>query len=224
MSNLVLYSARACPYAHRTRLVLAEKGLSFELVEIDLANKPAWFSGVSLYGKVPALEHDGQRIVESAVINEYVDETFPEPPLLPRLPAPRAIARIWIDFANTRLAVSYANVLWGATDAARASAKLELAAALERLEREALPQLSGGGPYFLGSQPSLLDFTFYPWFERLPALEQHGGFVAPPLPRLEHWREAVASRASVQAIANPVSFYVERYRNYRRPVPSAKAS
>src|SRR5262245_9877371 len=105
MSNLVLYSARACPYAHRTRLVLAEKGLSFELVEIDLANKPAWFNSVSLYGKVPALEHDGQRIVESAVINEYVDETFPEPPLLPRLPAPRAIARIWIDFANTRLAV-----------------------------------------------------------------------------------------------------------------------
>src|SRR4051812_41465979 len=160
MSKLTLYSARACPFAHRSRLVLAEKGVAFELVEIDLANKPAWFSNVSLYGKVPALEHAGHRIVESAVINEYIEETFPEPRLLPREPASRALARIWIDFANTRLAVAYAKILFAATEAERESAKGELSAALERLEHEALGKLSGTGPFWLGAEPSLVDFTF----------------------------------------------------------------
>ena len=224
MSDIKLYSARACPFAHRTRLVLAEKGISFELVEIDLANKPAWFSDVSLYGKVPALEHDGQRIVESAVINEYIDETFPEPRLLPREPARRALARIWIDCATTRLAVAYAKVLLGATEQDREAGKAELSAALERAEREAIVQLSGTGPYFLGAEPSLVDFTFYPWFERLPALEQHAGFQAPALERLGRWSEVLRARPSVREIENPSSFYVERYRNYRRPAPAASES
>jgi glutathione S-transferase len=221
MSEVTLYSARACPFAHRSRLVLAEKNVPFKLVEIDLTNEPAWFGEVSLYGKVPALEHDGQRIVESAVINEYIEETFAEPPLLPRDPARRAQARIWIDFANTRLAAAYGKVLWGATEAEREAAKGELAAVLERAERDGLVPLSGAGPYWLGAVPGLVDFAFYPWFERLPALEQFTGFRVPQsLARLQRWRDAVQARASVAAIENPVSFYVERYRNYRRPEPS----
>jgi glutathione S-transferase len=230
MSKLTLYSARACPFAHRSRLVLAEKGVPFELVEIDLANKPAWFGNVSLYGKVPALEHAGQRIVESAIINEYIEESFPEPQLLPAEPAPRALARIWIDFANTRLAAAYTKVLFGSSEAEREAAKTELGAALERLEHEALAKPSGTGPYWLGEQPSLVDFTFYPWFERLPALEQHSGFQLPSsLERLQRWREAVRARPSVRAIENPVNFYLDRYRSYQRQPaseaqPRAKAS
>lgn len=222
MSEVTLYSARACPFAHRSRLVLAEKNVPFKLVEIDLSNKPEWFGQVSLYGKVPALEHAGQRLVESAVINEYIEETFAEPPLLPRDPARRALARIWIDFANTRLAPAHGKVLWGATEAEREAAKVELGAALERAERDGLATLSGAGPYWLGAVPSLVDFTFYPWFERLPALEQFAGFRLPrSLQRLQRWREAVQARASVRAIENPVQFYVERYRNYRRPDANA---
>src|SRR6188768_872213 len=70
MAELTLYSARACPFAHRTRLVLAEKRLDFELVEIDLRQKPAWFSTISNYGKVPALKHHEHRIADSAIVNE----------------------------------------------------------------------------------------------------------------------------------------------------------
>ena len=224
MSEIKLYSARACPFAHRTRLVLGEKRLKFELIEIDLANKPAWYKDVSLYGKVPAIEHAGQRIVESAVINEYIEEVFPEPRLLPRQPAQRAQARIWIDFANTRLAVAYVKVLLGATEADRQAGQTELAAALELAEREGLAKLSGDGPYWLGAEPSLVDFTYYPWFERLPALLEHTGFALPnSLDRLLRWRDSVRARASVQAIENPPSFYVERYRSYQRPPPAASS-
>jgi glutathione S-transferase len=225
MSDLKLYSARACPFAHRSRLVLGEKGLKFELIEIDLANKPTWFSNVSLYGKVPALEHAGQRIVESAIVNEYLEEVFPAPPLLPRDPAQRALARIWIDFANTRFAAAFTKVLWGVTDAERDTARSDLTAAFDLIEKEALAKLSGTGPYWLGTEPSLVDFTFYPWFERLPALQQLADLSLPRgLERLERWREAVAARPAVKDIENPASFYLERYRSYKRPAATSSAS
>lgn len=220
MSEIKLYSARACPFAHRTRLVLAEKKLAFELVEIDLANKPAWYGGVSLYGKVPALEHAGQRIVESAIINEYLEEVFPEPRLLPSEPAQRALARIWIDFANTRLAPAFTQVLRGATPHDRDAARRDLGAALDLIEREALGKLSGSGPYWFGASPTLVDFTFYPWFERFHALEQHSGFEVPRvLERVHRFWKAVAARESVTAIQNSTDFYLERYRSYQPAVP-----
>jgi glutathione S-transferase len=220
MTDIKLYSARACPFAHRARLVLAEKRISFELVEIDLANKPAWYGGVSLYGKVPALEHAGHRIVESAVINEYLEEVFPEPRLLPQQAGKRAQARIWIDFANTRLAPAFARLLWGSAPADRETGKAELLAALELIEREGLGKLSGAGPYWFGEQPTLVDFTFYPWFERLRALEQHTGFETPRgLERVFRFWQAVAQRESVKAIENTTEFYLERYRAHK-PAPA----
>jgi glutathione S-transferase len=218
MSNLRLYSARACPFAHRTRLVLAHKGVPFELVEIDLQNKPIWFSQVSLYAKVPALEHDGHRIVESAIINEYVDEVFPDPPTLPKDPALRASSRIWIDFANTRLAPAFGKLLRGQTEAEREEGRREFAEALTRVDGEGISKVSPEGPFWLGAAPSLLDFTFYPWFERLPALGHYFHFAIPKnLTRLLRWRDAVESLPVVRAIANPIEFYVERYRAYVAP-------
>jgi glutathione S-transferase len=190
----------------------------FELIEIDLQNKPAWFSQVSLYAKVPALEHDGQRIVESAIINEYIDEVFPEPPSLPKDAAQRALSRIWIDFANTRLAPAFGKLLRGQTQPEREEGRRELSEALTRIDGEGLPKLSPEGPFWLGAAPSLLDFTFYPWFERLPALGHYLDFAIPQnLNRLLRWREAVESLPVVRAIANPVEFYVERYRAYVAP-------
>jgi glutathione S-transferase len=224
MSEIKLYSARACPFAHRTRLVLGEKKLAFELIEIDLANKPAWYGGVSLYGKVPALEHAGQRIVESAIINEYLEEVFREPRLLPSDPGQRALARIWIDFANTRLAPAFTQVLRGATAHDREAAKRDLGAALELIEREALAKLSGSGPYWFGATPTLVDLTFYPWFERLRALERHTGFDVPrALERVHRFWKAVAARESVTAIENSTDFYLERYRAYQPILPAASS-
>jgi glutathione S-transferase len=222
MSDIRLYSARACPFAHRTRLVLAEKNQPFELVEIDLSNKPAWFGSVSLYTKVPALEHAGHHLVESAVVNEYIDEVFAEPRLLPQAPAERAIARIWIDYANTRLAPAFGKVLRGASEVEREAGRRELADALRFIEREALAKLSSEGPYWFGKDVSLVDLTFYPWFERLPALQQHSGFALPSeLSRVLRWHDAVQARPSVRAIANTTQFYLERYRSYGATPQSA---
>lgn len=113
MSTVQLYFAKASTFSQRTRVVLVEKGIDFSATEIDLQNKPDGYTQISRYGKVPAIKHGDIEIYESAIINEYLDEVFPEPPLLPRDPGAKAIARIWIDYANTRFVPAFNKLLRG---------------------------------------------------------------------------------------------------------------
>jgi glutathione S-transferase len=223
MSKLTLYSARACPYAHRTRLVLAEKRLRFDTVELDLRNKPAWFQSVSGYGKVPALDHDGQRIWESAVINEYLEEVFKEPPLLPADAHQRARARIWIDYANTRFVPAFAALLRAPHESASHKAAAELTSVLRYLETEGFAKAELPGPFFFGEELSLVDFTFFPWFERWEALQHFRGLAIPSeLRRLHAFHGAVRSLDTVKEQASPTSFYIERYAQYTGQRASAQ--
>ena len=211
-TEIEIYSAALCPFAHRSRLTLREKNVSFKLIEIDLQNKPANFLEISPYGKVPVLKHGENRVWESTIINEYLDETFPEPPLLPKELIQRAHARIWINFADTRLFATSGKLLYG-SDAQQYPVLLkELADNLLFIEQQALQKVSDSCPYWLGSEISLVDFTYYPWFEQLNVLEHFRGFRLPEgLNRLQQWRVAVANRESVKSIANPPEFYLEHY-------------
>jgi glutathione S-transferase len=212
MSEIEIYSAALCPFAHRSRLTLLEKKIPFELIEIDLQNKPANFLEISPYGKVPVLKHRDHRVWESAVINEYLEEIFPEPPLLPKAPIQRAQARIWINFADTRLFVATGKLLYGSPDPQQqAEVAKDVIEYLQLVEAE-LQAMSEDGPYWLGAELSLVDLTYYPWFEQLAVLERFRGFQLPSgLERLKKWREAVANRESVRAIAKPAEFYIEQY-------------
>ena len=100
MSDIKIYSFDKCPYAQRSRMALIEKQLAFELIEIDVYNKPDWFLEISPYGKVPVLVDGGKTIYESAIINEYLEEKYPEVPLMPKDYFERARARIWIDYGS----------------------------------------------------------------------------------------------------------------------------
>ena len=85
---MILYDAARCPYCARVRIVLAEKGLGYEPVEIDLSDRPAWLYEKNPRGKVPVLEEAGGLVLpESTVIMEYLEERFPEPALWPADPA-----------------------------------------------------------------------------------------------------------------------------------------
>jgi glutathione S-transferase len=212
LARLELYGSAVCPFAHRSRLALAEKRIPYELIEIDLQNKPAGFSEISPYGKVPVVRDGAHRIWESAIINEYLDEAFPEPALLPRDPARRADARIWINFADARLFALTAKLLYGCERRERPLLIGQIAAELQVIENEALAKRLDDGPYWLGGDISLVDLTFYPWFEQLVVLERFRDFQLPTgLNRLRQWREAVALRPSVQSVARSPDFYLERY-------------
>jgi glutathione S-transferase len=88
-----LYDAAACPYCARARIALAEKGIVYETIEIDLRNRPAWLHDLNASGRVPVLD-DGFVLPESAVIMEYLEERYPRPALLPEDLAARAQARL----------------------------------------------------------------------------------------------------------------------------------
>lgn len=219
MTKVTIYSAVVCPFAHRSRLALLEKGVDFDLVEIDLQNKPAGFTDISPYGKVPAIKHGEHRVWESAIINEYLEEAFPNPSLLPKEPILRAQARIWIDFANTRFVPAYSSLLRSSDSEQQKAAAVELQNHLRFIENEALAKLSGDGPYWFGDSISLVDLTYYPWFERWVTVEEYRNFPIPvELTRLQRWRQVVSQRESVVAIANSKEFYLQRYARFA-PTP-----
>lgn len=93
---MVLYSGTTCPFSHRCRFVLFEKGMDFEIRDVDLYNKPEDIGVMNPYGQVPILVERDLILYESNIINEYIDERFPHPQLMPADPVMRARARLFL--------------------------------------------------------------------------------------------------------------------------------
>ena len=91
-----LYSGTTCPFSHRCRIVLFEKGMDFEIKDVDLFNKPEDINVMNPYGQVPILVERDLVLYESNIINEYIDERFPHPQLMPPDPVMRARARLFL--------------------------------------------------------------------------------------------------------------------------------
>jgi glutathione S-transferase len=212
MSSLQLYYTKGSTFSQRTRAVLQEKGIDYTPIEIDLQHKPEGFTQISRYGKVPVIKHGEVEIYESAIINEYLEEVFPEPALLPHDPSAKAVARIWVDYANTRLVPAFNKLLRGKDTQEQEQGRREFLESLLYIEKEGLGKLSGNGPYWLGENFSLVDISFYPWFERLPVLEKFRNFTLPTeTPKVQQWWENLRQRESIRAVANPTEFYIERF-------------
>lgn len=188
---ITLYNAARCPYAARARIVLAEKGIEFEVVEIDLSDRPAWLYEKNPAGRVPVIEEDGWVLPESVVIMEFLEERYPEPRLLPPDPADRAAARLLIfrdhDFTDPYYAFRRGE----------GGAREELDAALGRFGA-----LLAERPYLGGMEYGLADIAFVPWFLRARDMlgVELDGFpaVGDWLVRLEE-RPAIAAEAGIVA-------------------------
>jgi glutathione S-transferase len=101
-----LYDFLSCPYGQKVRIVLAEKALTYDLVNVDLTqheNRKPDFQRLNPLGRVPVLVDDETVVYDSTIINEYLDDEYPEPPLLPPIgsSAMRSRARLFEDFADT---------------------------------------------------------------------------------------------------------------------------
>ena len=88
-----LYSGTTCPFSHRCRIVLYEKGMDFQVIDVDLFNKPEDIAVINPYNRVPVLVERDLILYEPNIINEYIDERFPHPQLMPPDPQTRAKAR-----------------------------------------------------------------------------------------------------------------------------------
>jgi glutathione S-transferase len=194
MSKLTLISHELCPFVQRAAIALTEKGVAFERITVDLANKPDWFLRISPLGKVPLLKVGDVAIFESAVILEYLEETQPNP-LHPADALQRAEHRAWMEFGSTILMD-----LWNfytATDEAAFLAKAkQLTEKFARLE-----QRLGEGPYFDGARFSLVDAVFGPVFRYFDTFDRIADFgMLADKPRLAAWRHALAQRPSVASV------------------------
>jgi glutathione S-transferase len=193
---LTLVSHHLCPYVQRAVISLTEKGVAFERIYVDLANKPDWFLSISPLGKTPVLKVGDHAIFESAVILEYLEETQPKP-LHPADPLARAQHRAWVEFGSSVL-----NDIWAfyvAPDAAAFEAK---AAALSAKFDQIEGRLSVG-PYFDGEQFSLVDAVFGPVFRYFDVFDRIGDFnVVATKPRVAAWRSALALRPSIKDAVN----------------------
>ncbi|WP_158639044.1 glutathione S-transferase family protein [Elioraea rosea] len=210
MSAIKLYTSPLCPYAQRVKLALSEKGLLVDEISVDPRKKPDWFLTISPGGRTPLLVHNGVHISESAVINEYVEEVFPEQPLLPKAPEQRALARVWISFADWRIYEPTHRLLLCRNPNEQDRLAKEIASALLFLEKHALA--AHNGPYLLGDEFSLADISLFAWFEQVAVPERFRQFRLPtPCERISAWRVAVARRSSVKSVMKHPDYYLQGY-------------
>jgi glutathione S-transferase len=181
---MILYDAARCPYCARVRIVLAEKGLPYEPIEIDLSDRPAWLYAKNPSGRVPVLEEDGGLVLpESQVIMEYLEERFPEPQLWPADPAERALGRLWLDRFQVRLGGDYYALRRG--EPSDLDARLaELDAALE------------AQPFLTGREYGLADIGYVPWILRA---RSNLGVDLEPYESLSAWLDRLSERPAIAA-------------------------
>ncbi|MDW6026596.1 glutathione S-transferase family protein [Mesorhizobium sp. BAC0120] len=206
LSKPILYGADYSVYVRIARLVLVEKQVDYELVPVDVfaeGGPPAQYLERQPFGRIPAFEHDGFRIYETAAITRYVDEAFPGPTLQPAEPCPRALMNQILGIVDS---YAYRTLVWdlyvetvskprdgGKTDEARVARALPVAetclAELARLKRH--------GEWLLGDAVTLADLYLAPvfgYFEKAamaaPMLARH--------PALAAWWERVKGRESIR--------------------------
>jgi len=198
---IVLYDYPDCPYSQKVRVVLAEKDLEFERKLVDLRKgeqRTAEFLKLNPYGKVPVLVDDDVVVYDSTIINEYLDEEYPNPPLMPEDSAGRAVTRMLEDLADT-LFIPRADIVVAELykpEAERDNEKLrkyqgEMGRVLARLESQL-----DGHEYLVGDF-SIADVAFVP---RLMILPQLGVEVDARLQNVAAWIGRLRERPSVRTL------------------------
>ncbi|BAZ94912.1 glutathione S-transferase [Thiohalobacter thiocyanaticus] len=161
-SVMTLFSSANCPYSHRARIVLAEKGITVEVVNVDLDNLPEDLIDLNPYQTVPTLVDRELVLYDSHVIMEYLDERFPHPPLMPVDPVSRAKARL----AMYRIDQDWYGLLRDIdTKGEKAAAK---ARKMLRDSIASSAEVFAAMPFFLSEEFSLIDCYVAPLLWRLP--------------------------------------------------------
>jgi RNA polymerase-associated protein len=149
---MTLYSGTTCPFSQRCRIVLFEKGMDFQIIDVDLFNKPEDLAVMNPYNRTPVLVERDLILYESNIINEYIDDRFPHPQLMPADPVMRARARLFL--------FRFENELFSNVDAIESGTQKQADKARQVI-RDNLTQIAPvfvKQKYMLGEEFSMLDF------------------------------------------------------------------
>ncbi len=191
---MTLYSGSTDPYSHRCRIVLFEKDMDFEVIDVDMHNKPEEIASISPSGKMPVLVERDLILTESNIINEYIDERFPHPQLMPPDPVMRARARL-VLFNFEHDLFSHVNTLEHSLSKASDKARQEIRDSLSQLTPILTKQ-----KYLMNDEFSMLDVAIAPLLWRL----EHYGIELPKVaaPVLKY-RERLFSRPAFISALTP---------------------
>ncbi|MCC5862727.1 MAG: glutathione S-transferase N-terminal domain-containing protein [Gammaproteobacteria bacterium] len=187
---MTLYSSSICPWSHRTRLVLREKGIGMDIVYVDADNLPEDLLDLNPYNTVPTLVDRELVLYDSRVIIEYLDERFPHPPLMPVDPVTRAQFRLAL-FRIEKDWYGLAEDIEQASDGRKAGRARKILT--ESIVSSA--EIFAAKPFFLSDEFSLVDCTIAPILWRLPA---YGVELPPKLKPIHRYMDTVFSRPSFQ--------------------------
>ncbi len=165
-SVMTLYHGTLDAYSHRVRIVLAEKGVNYDPIEIDEENFPDALLEINPYSSVPTLVDRDLYLHESEIIMEYLDERFPHPPLMPVLPVAKARSRLMLYRVNRDLYNLMNKVLNKGESPDREKARRAL-----RDTIVSIAPLFDKQPYFLSDEFTLVDCSIAPLLWRLPQME-----------------------------------------------------
>ena len=184
---MILYSGTTCPFSHRCRIVLYEKGMDFQINDVDLHGKKNELSVMNPYNRTPVLVERDLILYESNIINEYIDDRFPHPQLMPADPISKSRARLFL-FRFENEIFSNIDFLEKGTDKQNSNAKISV--------RDSLLQIApvfSKQNYILGDEFTILDVTLAPLLWRL----DHYGIKLPKsaVPLLKY-AERIFSRTS----------------------------
>ena len=198
-----LYDFLPCPFGQKVRIVLAEKGLSYELIEVDLTQgeqRRPEFRRLNPFGRVPVLVDEDTTVYDSTIIAEYLEDEYPEPPLLPAVgsSALRAQARTWEDIADTSFTLQVGQLMAeiGKPEAERDPNRIQrLQQWIEQMLSFINHQLQGQD--FLASQFSVADIGFVP---RLLVLRELGMDPTASRGNIDGWLKRMLDRPSIQNV------------------------
>ena len=172
---MTLYSGTTDPFSQRCRIVLFEKGMDFQVIDVDVFNKPEDLAVINPYNKVPVLVERDLILYEANIINEYIDERFPHPQLMPADPAMRARARLFLHRFEHELYCHIGAIEHGAQKVADRARKM----VGDNLTQ--LAPIFAKHKFMLGDEYSMLDVAIAPLLWRLGHYGIQLGKEAPPL-------------------------------------------
>jgi RNA polymerase-associated protein len=200
-SSITVFCNESCIYSHRVKIVLAEKGVNFDIVNIDPENPSEDFLDLNPYGSLPTLVDRDLMINQSNIIMEYLDERFPHPPLLPVYPVAKAKSRLMIHRIEKDWYTLIAKIEAGGKDAEESREQF-----LSQLI--SLIPVFSEMPYFLSQEFSLVDCTIAPVLWRLP---QYGIELPEKAEAIAEYAKRVFSRNSFQASMSEVEMEIREF-------------
>lgn len=224
-SSLKLFGSWASSYTHRVQLALKIKNVNFEYVEEDLANKsPSLLLHNPVYKKVPVLLHLDRPIVESVIILHYIDETWPDQPIIPADPYERSLARFWSYFADDKLGPAVAAVFGSAGEDQKAAVG-QVHENLKLIETELREGAFKGRRFFGGDRIGILDIVLgcgsY-WLAVFDEVMEVKLVDPEAFPLFRAWLQDFEEQEEVKEIIPPTDRLLEYARGIRQMMLSLK--